>query len=248
MKKKSTVIESILDDLNVLELSSMASRLGELYQSPDFLNMTPLELVREIVTPEVECKTASRLEWRLKRAHLTGCPADLARCVNSVERKYEPHGITDVLSSMDFVSSGTNVCVFGASGSGKSYYAKALCVQACSTGNAVYYHCSDLLDELAMHKNQDFASYRKQFSKLLRLPLIVLDDFLLERAPDDSQYHILFSILEGRKEALHSTIVCSQRRPEGWHRMIGDEALADSIQTRATSGYVMEIQLTNSER
>lgn len=67
--------------------------------------------------------------------------------------------------------------------------------------------------------------------------------FLLYPTSDPTMQRMLFSLLERRSEARHSTIVCSQRNPEAWAKMLGDDAMAGAITSRATRGYVLRIDL-----
>jgi len=46
--------------------------------------------------------------------------------VDSDKREYLPVGITEVLSSFDFIERGKNLCILGESDAGKSYLAKAI--------------------------------------------------------------------------------------------------------------------------
>ena len=94
-----------------------------------------------------------RINNRLRTAHLFGCPQDIASCVDSADRTYLPAGITQVLTTLDFIENGLNVCVLGPSDSGKSYLAKALGIVACANHRVGYNHCEALLEELVMLKS-----------------------------------------------------------------------------------------------
>lgn len=50
----------------------------------------------------------------------------LTDCVDSDEREYLPTGITEMLSSLDFIESGYNLCILGESDAGMSYLAIAI--------------------------------------------------------------------------------------------------------------------------
>lgn len=77
----------------------------------------------------------------------------------------------------------------------------------------------------------------KQFQKL---PLVILDEFLLIHASDQEQRD-LSELMEYRCGQA-STIFCSQFKPEGWHERLGGGVLADSILDRIIlSAYTMQI-------
>ena len=74
------------------------------------------------------------------------------------------------------------------------------------------------------------------------MDLIILDDFLLHTVNDEDEVKILFTILEGRTEAMKSTIICSQRDPRSWKSMImNDEVSTNAIMKRVTKHYTVAI-------
>lgn len=81
------------------------------------------------------------------------------QCTDSKERQYQPQDIVQALSSLNFIRNGMNVCIFGASDSGKTYLAKALGAEACREFRVGYYHCEDLASELAAVRKSDYKRY-----------------------------------------------------------------------------------------
>lgn len=239
-------VSVLATELKEMGCPLMAARLEELYRSPHFFDLSPLTLLQEIVVPEYEAKATVRLNGRIRRANLAGVDASLDACQNSALRIYEPRGVLDALRTMRFTEDGLSVCVLGASGSGKTYYAKALALQACQTMKVEYHHCDPLLCSLAETKDISLSQYRKSIHHLEGLDLLVLDDFLLQAVVSPGQVSILFELLNARAEAHHSTIVCSQRKPESWPQMLGgDVPMADAIITRVTHGYAVAISLVD---
>ena len=117
-----------------------------------------------------------------------------------VEREYLPYGITEVLSTLDFVESGLNVCILGPSDSGKSYLAKALGIEACNNYRGDYHHCELLVEELVSFKTADYMQFQKRLKKICGSALLILDDFLAHTLTDEREVKILFEILEKRSE------------------------------------------------
>ena len=148
-----------------------------------------------------------------------------------------------MLSTLDFVESGMNVCVLGPSDSGKSYLATALGIEACSKHRVGYHHCEQLLEELVVLKESDYPKYQKRLKKTCGQDLLILDDFLLHTLTDEREVKLLFEILEKRSEMRLSTFVCSQREPVSWSSMIlNDEVSANAILKRATKYYTVVIK------
>lgn len=83
------------------------------------------------------------------------------------KREYPPAGITEVLSSFDFIERGYNVCILGESDSGKSYLAKAIGIKACNRYNVGYFHSEELLESMVALKEQDYDKYARKMKKYL---------------------------------------------------------------------------------
>ena len=178
-----------------------------------------------------------------------GYPAmDKLDCVDSTIRRYEPHGMPMILSSLQFIEDGLNVCILGASDSGKTYLAKALGSIACVKYRVSYNRCNELLESLVALKTEDYTKYKKQIRRLLNFHLLILDDFLMNTIMDEREVKILVEIMEKRIELSRSTIVCSQREPDSWKAMImNDEVSANAILKRATKHYTIMIQLLENK-
>lgn len=240
---KSDAVPSLIDDLNELRLYEMASSLETLYHSPEFTALGRIEFLQKLIEPEYEAKTSQRFKNRLKRAGLNGGPQEIDNCKDSNARVYLPAGITDTLRNLNFIDDGLNVCILGPSDSGKSYLAKALGIQACLHYRVGYCHCESLLEELVALKQQSYQNYQKRFRTLLKLDLLILDDFLLHTITDEREIKILFELIDGRSEISRSMVICSQREPNSWTSMImNDEVTANAIMKRVTRSFTVVIQ------
>lgn len=238
----SNLLNTLVDELNELGLPNMAAELDKLYASPGFLEMDHLTLLSELISPEYRDKISKRINNRLRSAKLTGCPAEIENCKDSVEREYLPSGIPQLLSTLEFVPKGFNICILGASDTGKTYLAKAIGIKACMDYRVGYFHCEELLESLSSQKQLDYGKYERKIAGLFKQDLLILDDFLLHTIEDEAEIKILFALLEGRSERQKSTIICSQRAPENWKPMImNDEISANSIVKRATRHYTIMI-------
>jgi DNA replication protein DnaC len=69
-----------------------------------------------------------------------------------------------MLSSLDFIPRGYNICILGASDTGKTYLAKAIGIKACADYRVGYFHCEELLESLVSLKKQDFKKYERKIS------------------------------------------------------------------------------------
>lgn len=241
-------LQALIRELNVIGMTQSSEVLEELHKSQDFHTCDRLDLLARIIDPEYFYRVNVRYASRLHSAHLAGSPEELSSCVDSKERLYKPEGIINSLASMTFIREGLNVCILGASDSGKSYLAKALAIQACRSFRVEYYCEEPLLENLEDLKEIDFAKFKKRMRHLIRLDLLILDDFLLHSPGSEEQIRILHQILNDRAEAEKSTIFCSQRFPMNWKAQIENDPIsADAIIKRATKHYTVILQTPEDE-
>ena len=236
-------LQSILEELTALKLPHMAAELQKRYNQPVFLETGRLELISAIIHEEYAATMASRYASRLKKAKLKGNSCILEQCKDSKERQYQPCDIVETLSALDFIRSGMNLCIFGASDSGKTYLAKALGAEACREFRVAYYHCDELVGDLAAMRKTDYQKYKKKLQALTNLDLVILDDFLLHPITEDDEVKGLYDILERRNELSRSCIICSQREPKAWPSMLmEDEVSSNSMLKRVTRHYNVMIE------
>lgn len=241
--KTNEVIEALVDELNEMKLPNMAATLESLYHSRSFDPSDGIGLLCEVINSEYHSKMDRRYNDRLKKGHLAGGPQTIDKCVDSSERSYLPFDITATLSTLDFIKDGLNVCILGPSDSGKSYLARAIGIHSCTKYRTEYYHCEQFLEDLVALKLQNYAKFKKRINYLLKLDLLILDDFLLHTITDEREIKILYEIMEKRVEMTKSMIICSQREPKSWASMIlNDEVSSNSIMKRATKHYTVVIQ------
>ena len=110
---------------------------------------------------------------------------------------------------------------------------------ACQSGYKTrYIRLPELFSELEAARIQ--GKYHQVMKQFQKLPLVILDEFLLIPASEQEQRDLL-ELMEYRCGQV-STIFCSQFMPEGWHERLGGSALADSILDRIIpSAYTMRI-------
>lgn len=246
--KASQAIDPIVDELMAIGMKKTASTLNELYNTPAFLEIDRVELLSKLIEPEYHAFINRRYTSRLKSAHLSGCPQEINNCVDSADRIYAPEGVVKTLSTGNYIRNGMNICILGASDSGKTYLAKAMGIAACTEFSVEYYCTEELIEQLSDIKELDLAKYNKRKKHLCKIDLLILDDFLLHSITDERQVKVLHELLNKRTEAFKSTIVCSQRMPKNWKVMIlNDEIAADAIEKRATKHYTVMIESKNNE-
>ena len=138
------------------------------------------------------------------------------------------------LISCQWVKESFNLFITGPTGIGKSWLACALGHQACRLGFSVYYiRLTRLLDELKLARVD--GSYMKTLAKYLKIDLLILDDWGLERLSQEQRRDVL-ELIDDRHMA-KSLLITSQLPRHTWHEIIGDPTVADSILDRLFNKY-----------
>jgi len=133
------------------------------------------------------------------------------------------------LATLDFMKKAENIIITGPSGVGKSFIAQALGNQACLTGYKVLYtNTARYFTKLKLAKID--GTYMKELQKLLKVDLVILDDFGLQ-AFDNHAREALIDIVDDRHKN-KSTIVSSQIPVSAWYDIIGEGTIADAILDR----------------
>ncbi len=249
MDTGTKVLDTLVDELNDIGFTEMAKSLDEIYHSKDFLETDRLSLISQLIEAEYHSRITKRIENRIKKAHLKGCPFELENCRDSKERAYLPTDITDVLANLHFIKDGMNICILGPSDSGKTYLAKSIGIKACGDYRVEYHHCETFLETLVALKLNDYPKYQKKVRSYTNgAELLILDDFLLHTLSEEQETKVLFEIMEKRSELQKSTIVCSQRDPKSWiSMMMNDEVSANAIVKRATKHYTVVIKAKEND-
>jgi len=138
----------------------------------------------------------------------------------------------DELCSLRFVDAGHNALVMGPVGVGKTFVATALGHAAVRRRYTVAFHRTDVLLKRLRASRLD-NSHDAEMRKLLRVDLLVLDDFALQPmdALDTSDIYDL--IVERHRAA--STVVTSNREPIEWLGQMADDLMAQSAIDRLQS-------------
>lgn len=144
------------------------------------------------------------------------------------------------LATCTWLKEHRQLCITGATGTGKSFLANAFAHQAIRHGySAHYYRLNRLLQELALARGD--GRYLARLQQLAKVQLLILDDWGLE-APSEVERHILLEVLDDRFER-SSTLIASQLPSDHWHAFLNDPTLADAILDRILhSAYRIELK------
>lgn len=219
-----TTIEETLTKLTELRLTSMALAVRELMQTAPGHQLSFEEKLGLVVDREWTERDNRRLARRLKDAKLvTRASLDSVLC--DPERGVDKSTIRQ-LATGKWIQAKHNVIIVGKTGVGKSYLGAALADSACRAGHrAVFFRVPRLLEELALARAA--GEYGALLSKLSRVHVLVLDDFLLNPMTDAERRDLL-EVIEDRYDR-SSTVITTQVPTKTWHDALVDPTIADAI-------------------
>lgn len=183
----------------------------------------------------IDCETDSQHNNKIKRLIRNGNFSEASALISEIKYYEDRHldkELISELSTNNYITKNRNIIITGAAGSGKSYVANALGINACHASiNVKYVRLPDLLNELSLARVQQ--NYRMVIKRYQKCTLLILDEWLLVPTTDSEQRDLL-EIFE-RRYRTGSTILCSQFSQESWHSKLGGGALADAILDRILS-------------
>jgi len=142
------------------------------------------------------------------------------------------HQTWDELCSLRFIEAGHNVMIMGPVGVGKTFMATALGHAAVRRRYTVVAERTDILLKQLRASRLD-NSHDAEIRKLLRVDLLILDDFALQPMDPLDTADIYELIVERHRIA--STVVTSNREPIEWLSQMTDALLAQSAIDRLQS-------------
>ncbi|AUS04889.1 IS21-like element helper ATPase IstB [Pseudotamlana carrageenivorans] len=149
--------------------------------------------------------------------------------INYLHNRSLDRNMFERLATLDFVQKKENLIITGSSGVGKSYIAQALGHQACMMNKrTLYTNTARLMKRLKLSKVD--GTYLKELAKLLKVDLLILDDFGLQSF-DNQDREALMDIIDERYDK-KATIVASQIPVSAWYDIIGESTIADAILDR----------------
>lgn len=220
--------ENTLSQLRHLKFTGMAQAFAEQIEQPPIQNLSFDERLALLVDREVLARGNRRIQNLLRYAKLRQ-----QACVENIDYQHPRNLKKNQLVSLvtcDFIRQHHNLIITGPTGCGKSYLACVIGHQACRQGLSVkYIRLPRFLEELVIAHAD--GSYGKLLTQILKIDLLIFDDFALEPALNPESRRDLFNIIEDRHQ-LKSTLITSQLPVKHWHDYIGEPTTADAILDR----------------
>ena len=228
-----------LEKLRALRWDGMADALEEQRRQSDIAQLDFEERLGLLVERQWIWKENRGLATRLKKAQFKISNASLEDLDYRSSRGLKRAQI-DQLRTSQWVQEHRHCLVTGPTGSGKTYLACALGMQACRDGyRSVYYYAPKLFRALEAARVD--GSLFQLLKKLARTSLIVIDDLGIASVPG-KLYREFLEMLDDR-QGQGSTLITSQFPVSQWHETIADPTVADAILDRLVhNAYRLELK------
>jgi DNA replication protein DnaC len=225
-----TITPELKSLLRSLKLGRCTDTLPERLALAKSRNLGHVEFLELVLADEVTRRETTSASLRARGAGL-----DPDMCFENWDpatKAIYDRATFDELCSLRFVDAGHNALIMGPVGVGKTFIATALGHAAVRRRYTVAFWRTDVLLKRLRASRLD-NSHDAEIRKLLRVDLLILDDFALQAfdALDTSDVYDL--IVERHRTA--STVVTSNREPIEWLGQMADALLAQSAIDRLQS-------------
>ncbi len=222
--------EQTIQKLKELHLGAMANLHHQYIRDNASANLTPDEYLALLTDHQWEDRQNKKIQRLLKQAKFKQ-QADLASIDYAHSRNLDKN-MFNRLATLDFIKRKENIIATGASGTGKSFLIQALGHQACiSEISTIYLNTARILKRLKLSKVD--GTYLKELDKLVKVDLLILDDFGLQSF-DNHAREAIMDIVDDRYNK-SSTIIATQIPVSAWYDVIGEGTIADAILDRIVS-------------
>lgn len=229
------LLEQTLSKMRTLRLATMARTLEERINRGDHRDLPAEEFIGLLIDDEYSARQNRRLSRMIGKANFKPEHACLENIKYDPKRGFQKKDIMQ-FTTPRWLENRQNVVFNGATGTGKTYLAEALGLQACKMGyTAQKISYKRLFDEIRQSKGTGL--YLKYLEKLNKINALIIDDFLMHPIDQDDLSELM-AIIEDRSQQA-STIITTQYPPAKWHGLLPDPTIADAICDRIKHGAII---------
>lgn len=226
------VLPELTTHLKKLGLSGMVNGLESRRAQAVSNQMSHCDFLSLLVNDELLLRENRRYERRLRQANLSGY-----KTIETYDFSFNP-GINQALirdlSTCLFVREKYPVLIVGPCGTGKSHLAQALGFCTIKQGFDVLSSTQSQLSDL-LQAAKATGSYDKQLKLLSKVPLLIIDDFLLKplKLAEEEALHDLINQRYERVSTLITSNLAVNEWPQAFSNKLLGAAMIDRLQHNA---------------
>ena len=218
-------LETTLSQLREMRLSVMADALQRRLEHGDQQGLSGEEFAALLIEDEYCARQQRKLNRLIGQANFKPEGACLENVRYATTRGVEKRDLM-AFTTPAWIQGAHNLILTGATGTGKTYLAEAIGLQACQLGYSVRkLRYKTLFEELNAARGTGL--FLKALKRLQLTRVLILDDFLMTPATPDDLANLL-EIIEDRSQ-LGPLVITTQYPPSAWHPLIPDPTIADAI-------------------
>lgn len=220
-------VQSLQDYLRQLRMMETANELPVLLRNAEKMSWTYQEFLQELLTYELKRRDQKNIEKRLKWAkfpyHKT-----LDQFHIEEQRSLSTRQLNQ-LRELNWLDQQYNLILLGPQGAGKTHISIGLGIEAIQKGYKVTF--STMGELVHLLKTEEYI--RKSQTQLKRIresDLVIIDD-LMFMAIDQREANLFFHLVNHLYER-SSIILTSNKGPEEWGELMGDQGITMAILDR----------------
>ncbi|WP_277679107.1 IS21-like element helper ATPase IstB [Gracilibacillus dipsosauri] len=222
-----TTVQILQEQFRHLRMTETASELPKILRNAEKMSWTYQEFIQEILGYELKRRDEKNVEKRLKWAkfpyYKTLDEFNIEEQVSLSTRQLNQ------LRELNWLEQQYNIILLGPPGVGKTFLAIGLGIDAIQNGYKVAFSTMGELVQLL--KTEEYIQKSKvQLKRLKESDLVIIDD-LMYMAMDQRDANLFFHLINHLYER-SSIILTSNKGPEQWVELMGDQGITTAILDR----------------
>jgi DNA replication protein DnaC len=228
-----------------MKLFGMAGSLKERLERTDHQSLDKSQFVGLLTDDEWVYRENRKFSTRLKAAKFKERAAAIESIDYKTARGVRKDQILE-LAQNRWIDAHHSILITGPSGSGKSFLAQALGLNACRQGFSVeYLRLPTLMTQFVQARAQ--GTYDRLLKRLSKLQVLIVDDFGLGAITERERQDLLEAIEE--RYGRGAVILTAQLPVSDWHEYLGGGRIADAILDRLVhNAHRIELRSAESMR
>ena len=223
----TTTVNILQEQLRHLRMTETANELPVLLRNAETMSWTYQEFMQEILMFEVKRREEKNVEKRLKLArfpyHKTLDEFNIEEQESLSKRQLNQ------LRELNWLEQQYNIILLGPPGAGKTHIGIGLGVEAIHKGYKVAF--SSMGELVHLLKTEEYIrKSQMQFKRIKESDLVIIDD-LMYLAMDQREANLFFHLINHLYER-SSIILTSNKGPEEWVELMGDQGITTAILDR----------------